>query len=155
MRITVTRATTAGEIVQHVHEMYGSEADLRKRLKTHKRDAAALIALHNLREYADASPQKRITETREVVVPDDRLDLLTGARLHLLLSLKRERGAVKGVRRLAELAERDVKNVSEDLRVLQELGLVEIDHEGRGRPSTIRLSGDTMSLHLIEDGAQT
>lgn len=151
MRITIERTTTVGELLSEIAVVYGDERALQARLRKNRKDAGALVALHNLREYASEKPAKQITETREVVVPDSKLGLLTATRLHLLLSIKDAKGEVEGLRRLAELVNRDVKNVSDDVQVLRSLGLLTVESHGPGRPSTIKLPGQAISLHLVED----
>lgn len=150
MRIAIERTMTVGELLGEIAEVYGDERALQARLRKNRKDAGALVALHNLREYAGEKPAKQITETREVVVPDSKLGLLTANRLHLLLAVKDAKGEVEGLRRLADLVNRDVKNVSEDVQVLSSLGLLTVASHGRGRRSTIKLSGQEIRLHLVE-----
>jgi predicted transcriptional regulator len=59
-------------------------------------------------------------------------------------------GVVPSVRTLARAVKRDVKNVSGDVRALEELGLLEVEDRGRGKASRIRLPGDSIDLHLVE-----
>ena len=153
MKVTIRSKSTAGEIVARILRTYGSRERLRAQLRSHPQDVAARVALHNLGEYQREPPGKRVEETREVIIPDARLGVLTGARLQLLIRLRMEHGEIEGVRRLAALLDRDPKNVSEDVEALRELGLLDVEAAGRGRPSRIRLPGEDVTLHLVESGA--
>lgn len=53
----------------------------------------------------------------------------------------------------ARAVKRDIKNVSEDVRILSELGLIEVEVAGPGKPNRISLSGDQIDLHLIEQAS--
>lgn len=72
------------------------------------------------------------------------LDLLTPARLHLLHVLA-EADEPRNVTQLADLVGRDKKNVSEDLAILEELGLVA--SERRGREKLCRPRGN--DIHIV------
>lgn len=153
MRITIERELTIGELLQDIQERYGSQQDLEAHLEKHPRDWDAKVALHDLREYGDADPAKRVEDTREIVLPDDSLDDLTAKRLGLLLAVKRAGGTVEGVRHLARSVERDVKNVSDDVHALRSIGLLEVREQGPGRPHLISLPGKRIDLHLLEAGS--
>lgn len=150
MRITIHEDRTVREIREGIEDRYGSVEELRAHVEEHPGDLQAQVALHDVQEYADAPPAQRVRARREVVIPDDRIDELTVRRLQLLLSLKRLGGRAESIRRLAEATGRDVKNVSGDVHALDDLGLVEVDRQGPGRPHAVSLPGDRIDLHLVE-----
>lgn len=150
MKITIRERRTVGEILDQVQRRYGTRAKLRAYVKAHPHDVMAKVALHDLEEYRTDDPGKVIQETREVIIPESAIDQLTIQRLHLLLTLRGLHGSVRSIRALARTLNRDIKNVSEDVRVLRELGLIHVEHTGRGRASRISLPGDQIDLHLVE-----
>lgn len=150
MKVSIHEERTVGEIREAIRERYGSVADLRAHVEDHPDDLQARIDLHDLREYRDAPPTRRVRQRRIVVVPDDRIDELTVRRLQLLLSLKRLGGRAESIRRLADAVGRDVKNVSRDVEALDELGLLAVDRQGPGRPHAVALPGQRVDLHLVE-----
>ncbi len=73
---------------------------------------------------------------------------LTPKRLELLRLIRR-RHRPQSVRQLASLAGRDIKNVSTDLRVLENLGLVETQERVASRqPKRLRSTFDRLDLHV-------
>lgn len=77
--------------------------------------------------------------------------VLTGKRLELLHVVKREKPET--IHQLARLVGRDVKNVSDDLKHLAELGLVTMDKRATGSdqanaPRTPRVSYDKIRLEI-------
>jgi predicted transcriptional regulator len=153
MRITVRQRTTVRELLDEIQRKYGSMDELRAYVRKHPQDTMAKVALHDAREYADEKPTKVLRETREIIIPDSAIDQLTVQRLQLLLTLKGLAGAVPSVRALAKVVKRDIKNVSEDIRMLSELGLVDVEEAGPGKPNRISLPGDRIDLHLVESEA--
>lgn len=150
MRITIRRRTTVRELLDQIQRKYGSLDELRTHVRKRPQDVMARVALHDAEEYADEKPAKVIRETRAIVIPDSAIDQLTVQRLQLLLTLKGLAGAVPSLRTLAKAVKRDIKNVSEDIRVLSELGLVDVEESGHGKPNRISLPGDRIDLHLVE-----
>lgn len=72
---------------------------------------------------------------------------LTPKRLELLRLIRRHRP--QSARELASLAKRDIKNVSTDLRVLENLGLVEVEEREASRQSKhLRSAFDRLDLHV-------
>jgi len=72
---------------------------------------------------------------------------LTPKRLELLRLIRRYRP--QSVRQLASLAKRDIKNVSTDLRVLENLGLVETqERETSRQPKRLRSPFDRLDLQV-------
>lgn len=153
MRITVEREVTVEELLDDIRERYGSSEDIEQLLEEDPRDWDAKVALHDIEHYADERPDKRIEETREIVLPEASLDELTSRRLELLLAVKRADGEVEGIRELSRLVDRDVKNVSSDVEALRTLGLLEVREQGAGRAHLVSLPGHRIDLHLLEAGS--
>lgn len=152
MRITIERELEIGELLSEIQNQYGSRAELEAHLEEHPDDWNAKVALHDLREYEDTDPTKQMTDTREIVLPEEALDEITFRRLELVLQINRAGGDVDGIRELARLADRDKKNVSEDVQALRELGLVSVQPRGPGKPHQLKLPGHRIELHLLEAG---
>lgn len=149
MKVTIKRQTTVGEVLEEARGKYGSSKALRQHVKNHPHDTMAKLALHDLNEYKDDDPSKVIRETREIIIPDSAIDQLTVQRLQLLLTIKGLMDTAPSVRALARAVHRDIKNVSEDIRALSELGLVQVQESGRGKAHRIFLPGDQIDLRLI------
>jgi hypothetical protein len=150
LRVTIRRETTVGEMRAEMAEKYGSMEALRRHVKRHPKDFLAKVALHDAQEYRADPSSARIHQTRQIIIPDASIDLLTVQRLQLLLTVKGLGGTARSLRALAKAVARDVKNVSEDVRALEELGLLVVEDEGPGKPSHIRLAGQRIELHLVE-----
>ena len=71
--------------------------------------------------------------------------VLTPKRLELLHVIKNR--APGSLRELAELTKRDVKNVSDDVKYLEQVGLVE--RSGRGRATKPTISYDAIALEIV------
>lgn len=155
MRITVEREVTVQELLEDIRERYGSAEDIEQLLEEDERDWDAKVALHDLEHYAETDQDKRIEETREIVLPEESLDELTFRRLQMLLAVKQADGEVEGIRQLSRIVERDVKNVSEDVQALRRLGLLEVRKQGPGRAHLVSLPGDRIDLHLVEAGSSS
>lgn len=69
---------------------------------------------------------------------------LTPKRLALLHTIKTNRP--KSLRELAEIAKRDIKNVSEDVRYLEQIGLIE--KKGNDREIRPAISYDRIALEI-------
>ncbi|MHB8586425.1 MAG: HVO_A0114 family putative DNA-binding protein [Thermoplasmatota archaeon] len=136
-------------MLEQIRHKYGSRSDLRKLVKAQPENTAAKIALSRWDDYEDSPTDEPIKVTRELVIPDDAIDRLTQRRVRLLLALKRLKGPAS-VRELARALGRDVKHVSEDVIVLEELGLIHIDAHGHGRAHEIYLPASRIDLHLVE-----
>lgn len=150
MNVTIKRRTTIGAHLAEIRAAYGPKAALRRHLKLHPNDFLAKVALHDVEEYRDQDPDEAIDQTHTIVIPDQELDQLTMQRIGLLLALKGMGGSAPSVRALSRTVERDIKNVSEDVRLLGEFGLVEVEEAGRGRARRVSLAGDEMWLGLVE-----
>ncbi|MBI3757361.1 MAG: ArsR family transcriptional regulator [Deltaproteobacteria bacterium] len=73
--------------------------------------------------------------------------VLTPKRLELLKLIREQRP--ESIRSVAELAGRNVKNVSEDLELLTSLGLVEMEtHGGPGKKKAPRVSYETLTVEV-------
>lgn len=153
MKVTIESRRTVSELLAELKHKYGSLSSLREHVAQHPRDVMAKVALHDWHEYVEDDPEKTIREVREIIIPDSAIDQLTVQRLQLLLVLKSLLGIAESTRALARAVDRDIKNVSEDVRVLNELGLVHVERAGRGRANRITLPGDQIELHLVEANA--
>ena len=153
MKVTIESRKTVSDLLGDLRERYQSLSALRKHVAKHPRDTMAKVALHDWTEYSDDKPDKVISEVREIIIPDAAIDELTVQRLQLLLALKSLLGAADSTRALARTVHRDIKNVSEDVRVLNELGLLRVEKAGKGRPNRITLTGNHIELHLVEADA--
>lgn len=153
MRVSIQREIQIGDLLEEIEERFGGERQLENHLEENPRDWDARVALHDLREYRDEDPGKRIKDTRELVLQDSALDRLTFRRLELLVEIKQQGGTVDGIRRLARLLERDKKNVSADVEALREVGLLSVRRRGPGRAHEVRLPGEQIDLHLVEAGS--
>jgi DNA-binding transcriptional ArsR family regulator len=149
VRISVHEEVTVGEILERIAEQHGSRRELAARVRKHPRDREAKLALHDLDEYGDADPATRIRQTRTLIVPLERVDLLTAQRISLLFAVRAKREP-PSVRELARRVKRDVKNVSQDVSALADLGLLKVEGGGRGRPKKVSLAGDSIDLHIVE-----
>lgn len=70
--------------------------------------------------------------------------VLTPKRLELLHVIKTR--APGSLRELAELTKRDVKNVSDDVKYLEQVGLIE--RHGKGRATRPTIGYDTIALEI-------
>lgn len=150
MRITLEEETTVQDILDRIAARYGNLQALERHVKAHPDDLAARMALHDQKEYRERPRDEKVREVRDVVIPDRALDALTVRRLYVLLALRAKGGRVEGLRELARALGRDVKNVSEDLAALEELGLVRVETQGAGRSTVISFPAVRMDLHLVE-----
>lgn len=153
MRVTIESQKTVADLLRRLRETYGSLTALRKHVADNPRDTMARVALHDWMEYSGDEPDKVISEVREVIIPDSAIDELTIQRLQLLLALKSLLGTAESTRALARTVHRDIKNVSKDVRALNELGLLRVEGVGKGRPNRITLPGNQIELHLVEASA--
>ncbi len=152
MKITTRKRKTVRQRRDEIQEKYGSLRKLQAHVRKNPRDTMAKVALHDLREYKDDRPAKVIHETQEIIIPDESIDRLTIQRLQVLLALK-GLGSAPSARALARAVNRDIKNVSEDIHALRELGLLNVASSGPGRPHKISLAGDEIDLHLVGPAA--
>lgn len=152
MRVTIEREIDVGDLLEEIHERYGTREELQAFVEENPKDWDARVALHDLQAYADEDPGKRLEDTREILLPEEALDELTFRRLEMLVRLKQHGGSVEGVRALARALDRDKKNVSQDVDALRELGLVTVTPRGPGRAHRIALPGHRIDLHLLEAG---
>lgn len=150
MRITVSRETTIGDLLDRVKRTYGTEEELEAHLDENPKDWGAKLALHDLKEYQDQDPATEMEDTREIILPDEAFRHLTYQRIKLLLELKNQGGQAPSLRDLARSLDRDKKNVSEDVAALRQLGLLRVEKRGPGRAHPIHLAGDSIHLHLLD-----
>jgi hypothetical protein len=150
MRVSIHQRRSAKELLQSVNDKYGSIRALQNHVQEHPEDLSAKLALHDVKEYRKTDSSSVIDETREIIIPDGQVDKLTAQRLHLLLALNAMSGSTPSARALARALERDIKNVSQDIRALESLGLLNVTKATRGKPCKISLPGDRIDLHLVE-----
>ncbi len=92
----------------------------------------------------DLTPQERELYFENV---EELRQILTEKRLELLLAITRHRPA--SVRELAGLLERDYKNVSTDITLLQRLGLVTLEvKSGKGRAQAPTVPYDEIQVTI-------
>lgn len=133
LRIRAVRSQTGRELLGEVRRDYGGLAQLRAHVRSHPRDLLAELALRDA-EYFEGHPGTlgRIVHAGVTYVswkPED-LNQLTPERLRLLHDLRRR--AFPSIRALAKAVGRDYKNVFQDLRILESLGLVTLRRSPTG-----------------------
>lgn len=102
------------------------------------REAIRRVALGNLGSQEAGLYFETVTELRKI---------LTEKRLELLLAITRHRPA--SVNELAGLLERDYKNVSTDITLLERLGLVKLGAKrGKGRAQTPTVPYDEIQVTI-------
>lgn len=147
MEIRVTATMSGRRFRERILERWGSrEALERKAREGHAEAEEDRFMLDRLAEdpaRLDAEHER----TAVTFVGSDQLSRLTEKRLALLEAVG-SAGEPLNVSELARRVGRDKKNVSEDLALLEELGLVErIEH---GREKTVRIRGTRISIDLEE-----
>lgn len=146
MEIRIDERLTGRQVRDRILAQHGSREALERRARNRK-DAQAWSDLQDLR-LLDEDP-RRLEEDLEVttiaiLTPED-LARLTPERLRLLDHLA-EADRPLNVTALAAALKRDKKNVSEDLGVLLDLGLVAM--EVRGREKVPRALGREIRIVL-------
>lgn len=131
MEIRVEERLTGRQLRDRILTRYGSRAGL-KRAAAKKQDAEAREDLFQLRLF-DENPRRlrdRMSVTTVSTLEPADLARLTPERLRLVNHIaKLTRPA--NLSTLVEDLGRDKKNISEDLRILEELGLLTLSREGR------------------------
>lgn len=146
MEIRVEETLTGRAYLERILERYGS----REALERAARRAGAHEARDDLLtvEVLEEEPGRlaaTMTVSTVTTLSEADLERLTPKRLQTLDFLSR-RGAPMNVSDLADALGRDKKNVSEDLQVLDELGLV--DRVRRGREKLSRPLGNEIRIVL-------
>ena len=104
---------------------------------------------HRVAAFAQAGQKGKEVKTRPDTLVFDSLaemaKVLTPRRLELLGFIRRHHP--ESVRELAALARRDSKNVSEDVRALEQYGLIEVD-TNKGPRNRKRLAADYERLDV-------
>ncbi len=112
------------------------------RTKT-ERTHALRTALHRVRQ-GDHTPQEAGLYFESV---EELRRILTDKRLDLLVEIARSNP--ESVRALADQLGRDYKNVSEDVNLLGQLGLIELEEQGgRGKPKAPTLPYDEIRVTI-------
>lgn len=127
---------------------YGSRENLARLARRRKNPEAwnDLMDLRLLEERPERLDEEFRVTTIGVLSPED-LDRLTPQRLRLLSRIASSKRPLN-ITELARALRRDKKNVSEDVRVLEGLGLVETRREGREKIA--ETPGREVSIILTE-----
>lgn len=132
MEITIEQEMMGHERRDQILERYGSREALEEQAAQGDRLAKSdLVSLDLLEE----DPRRLEVKTwiRDIITLEkDEIQLLTPARLELLEHLVTEAGD-ENVTQLAATLGRDKKNVSEDLSLLADLGLIFYKRQGRSK----------------------
>lgn len=134
LRIRTVKTQTGRDLLEEVRSNYGGLDGLRKHVEKHPEDPLAELLLRDA-EYFHSHPEALGREVSSGVTyvswkPED-VNKLTPERLRLLHELRRK--PVASIKALAEAIGRDYKNVFNDLRTLQGLGLVSLAEKGGAR----------------------
>lgn len=130
MEIRIEERLTGQAYKERLLSEYGSLAALRKAAKQGTTTAKSDLAdLRLLLEDPDRLQQEFKVSTISTISPAD-LERLTPQRLRLLAKLAAMPGPIK-MGLLTSKLRRDKKNVSKDVQVLKELGLVDAVRHGR------------------------
>lgn len=147
MEIRVTSRMTGAELRERILDRWGSREALERQAV--EGDAEAEEDLFMLERLAE-DPARLETEherTTITLVPADSLARLTEKRL-ALLDVVRVSPEPLNVSQLARRVGRNKKNVSRDLALLEEFGLVE--RIAQGREKTVRVRGTRITIDLVE-----
>lgn len=151
MEITIEQELLGRELRDQILDRYGT----REALEQAAADGNTLAKsdLGDLR-LLEEDPRRLEVKTwiRDIITLEkDEIQLLTPARLELLEHLVTE-ASDENVTELAKTLGRDKKNVSEDLALLADLGL--IFYKRRGRSKIPRVLGSEIHIRLGPDEAQ-
>lgn len=131
MEITVEERLTGSQLQERILERYGSREALEEAASVEGSSDAQddLLTLELLEEEPDRLGEVFRIETVATLEPDE-MARFTEKRLELLEALATAEEPLN-LTELAEAVSRDVKNVSEDLEILADLGLIERIRRGR------------------------
>ena len=146
MEIRVSERMMGHELRDRILERHGSREALEAKAKKRSNvDARVdLVDLNLLEEDPRRLTMEMRLEEITKLTPKE-LERLTGKRLRLLHYLGKRREGVN-LSRLSSGLRRDKKNISEDVRILEELGFVSVERDGRA--IHIRLRGNQLHLDL-------
>lgn len=145
MEIRVTETMNGHDLRAHILERWGSQEALEQ--EAQRGDAEAQDDLFML-ERLDEDPHRLEVEhsrTTVTTVSTGSLARLTKKRLALLDHVQASKAPLN-VSQLARRVDRDKKNVSEDLALLETLGLIERVQQGREK--TVRTRGTQIQIDL-------
>jgi len=131
MEIRVEENLTGRELREKILSQYGSRKEL-EAMAAKKDGAEARDDLAQL-DLLEADPRRLSDHVKTTVVSKIKiadLERLTEQRLRLLHHLAK-RGEPLSLRQLVEELGRDKKHLSNDLRVLEDLGILHVGTEGR------------------------
>lgn len=152
MEIRVKARLTGARLRQRILERWGSRQALEANAESGDPEAGEdLFTLDRLEEDPERMDALHERTTITSLGPDG-LARLTETRLDLLDHVAACEEPLN-VSQLARETGRDKKNVSEDLELLETLGLIE--RIERGREKHVRLRGSRMSIELSPEGSLT
>lgn len=133
LQIRTLKKQAGRELLEEVRAKYGGLDGLRAYVEKNPEDPMAEFTLRDA-EYFEAHPEAGDREvatgtTRVSWRPED-VNKLTPERLRLLHALRRK--SASSIKALAKAVGRDYKNVFNDLRTLERLGLVTLARDARG-----------------------
>lgn len=146
MIIRVQQVTTVAEFLETMRQHYGDVEGLRAYVKSHPRDVPAKLDLEDFEFYLshpEMHDEKMERAVSLIPLTAKALSMFTKQRLALLETLADKR--FESVRKLAEHLGRDVHNVYEDLKLLQKLGIIELER-GPRNSRIPRLVADSISI---------
>lgn len=146
MMIRVQQAMTVAEFLGTMKERYGGVEGLRAHVKSHPRDVTAKLDLEDLEFYLnhpEMHDEKMERAVSLIPLTAKGLSMFTKQRLAILETLADRR--FESVRKLADYLGRDVHNVYEDLKLLQKLGIIELER-GPRNSRIPRLVADSISV---------
>jgi predicted transcriptional regulator len=152
MEIRVTAELTGAMLRQRILDRWGSRENLRQ--EADDGDAEAREDLFTLERIEEDASRSEATFERTTItsLEADELARLTPSRLELLdrIAASEEPPSIS---QLARVTGRDKKNISEDVSLLEELGLVESLTDGRTK--RVRVRGAKMTIELSPDEVVT
>lgn len=138
MEIEYEYSMTLGELLTDFERRYGSVEKLRSQVKRTKRVTKEFADLEQWEYYLSNIQKHKLTEEirfKTAVIFHDSRDFfryITPERVRLLDELRSGK-KFESLNELANSLGRDPKNVYEDVKALEEKGLVEVDRRNRRR----------------------
>ncbi len=133
LRIRAVKKQAGREVLEEVQSKYGGIEGLRRYVERHPEDPLAEFVLRDA-EYFQSHPEaagREVTTGTTYVSWEPRdINKLTPERIRLLYRLRQKPAA--SIKSLAKAIGRDYKNVFNDLRTLEGLGLVRLAEDASG-----------------------
>lgn len=146
MMIRFQETLTVSEFLEGIKQRYTNLEKLRVHLNGHPRDVRAKQDLEDFEYYIKRPElmQEKIQRAVSLIpVTPEALTIFTDQRLKMLDTLQYRR--FESVRQLAEYLGRDVRNVYDDLKRFQSLGILDFE-QGPGNRKIPRLLADAILL---------